>query len=911
VAGPFSRGVAALERRAPFLRRVLGPWHRHRWLRWLTGAAASLVVIAFVAFNLLWFTVELPPEPPRPQSSLILTADGQELAAISPEGSRFVVPLDDIAPIAVDAVLAAEDRRFYEHGGIDPIGIGRAVWRNLRGDTQGGSTITQQLVKVDYLTSERSLWRKAREAILAVKLERTADKDDILERYLNNVYFGRNAYGIEAAARAYFDTTAADLALGQAALLAGLIRAPEAAEPTDDMDAAVRRRDIVLAALAREAVITRDEAEAVAAEPIVTVPKVVAEIEAIAAPHFVDAVRRQAIAAVGEARAQAAGLRVVTTLDLGAQQAAEAAVAELLEGQSPQAALVAIDTDGAIRAYIGGRDHDALKVDLARGVEGGGTGRQPGSTFKPFVLAAALAAGDDRVTLGQRFPAPAHIDLVVEGQPWGVDNYGNEAFGPLDLVEATARSVNTVYAQLLQRVGPTAVADMATTLGVTASLAPNPSIALGAAEVSPVDMARAYSTLANDGVRVDPYAIERIEDAQGNVIWRPDRDEPERVLDEGASRAVTHALRAVVTNGTGRAADIGRPAAGKTGTTQENVDAWFAGYVPGYTAVVWLGNPEGAIPIAEASGRPITGGGLPARIWQRFMSAAVANRDAADFPPPPPELLEAPPPPSLVVEPAEVGGHVDLGTRSEDHPHEAVPLLDRQLHEPCGRVTRVAEAVGIGHLSEGAIGAVRPSVVRAREAVPLAALVELDLGTPVSAHVEERLQRPVVLAHDEHRHAGRVLGEERPRLGTAGAVADHDGRRPQQLALLGQSSRVGVFGDRVVHHLRRHRSRGRSEVLLDLGHQPLTYVELHVDPPLVAAPMLVAVHVRNARAPPSPQDACRSPSRGRTIAVREHLPIGPPARPGGGRERWRHRYRPVHGSRAGFARRPREPRRST
>jgi penicillin-binding protein 1A len=662
MGGPLSRAVGALERRAPWLGRALGPWHRHRWLRWLTGTAFALVAIAFVAFNVLWFTVELPEEPPRPQSSLILSADGEELAAIAPEGLRFDVSLEEIAPVAVRAVLSAEDRRFYEHGGIDPVGVGRAVWRNLRGSRQGGSTITQQLVKNDYLTSERSLWRKVREGILAVKLDRTADKDEILERYLNTVYFGRNAYGIEAAARAYFDIGAAELDAGQAALLAGLIRAPEAADPDDAPEVATRRRDSVLAAMARDEVITRAEAEAAAAAPIAAVPAVRAEIEAKAAPHFVELVREQAIAAVGESRANAAGLRIFTTLDIADQQAAETAVAEVLAGQQPQAALVALDTDGAIRAYVGGRDFDTLKVDLARGIEGGGTGRQPGSTFKPFVLAAAL---DAEVTLGQRFSAPPHIDLDIGGEVWGVDNYANESFGTVDLVAATAQSVNTVYAQLLQRVGPDAVAETANRFGVSAELDPVPAIALGSAEVSPLDMAHAFSTLANDGQRTAPYAIDRIEDADGRTVWTPDREEPERVVDEGISRAVTHALRQVITDGTGTAADIGRPAAGKTGTTQENVDAWFAGYVPGYTAVVWLGNPEGAIPIAESSGRPITGGGLPARIWQRFMSEATADREAADFPPPPPELLEAPPAPTLVIEPAEVTPGQSITVRGE------------------------------------------------------------------------------------------------------------------------------------------------------------------------------------------------------------------------------------------------------
>jgi penicillin-binding protein 1A len=652
MAGPLARAVTRLEARFPRVERALGPWRRHAWLRWLTLAAFAVVALAFVVFNWLWFTVRLPGTPPHPQAALILSADGQELAAVAPEGMRFEVDLDEVAPIAVKAVIASEDRRFYDHGGLDPIGVGRAVWKDVRGGHQGGSTITQQLVKVDYLSRERSLWRKVREGILAVKLERSADKDEILQRYLNTVYFGRNAYGIEAAARAYFSTTAAKLQLGQAALLAGLIRSPETADPADSPKVAQRRRALVLRAMAEEHMIDRAEADDAAAAPIDAVPEKHGEIVATAAPHFVDYVREQTLAAVGKTRAQTAGLRVFTTIDLAAQQAAEAAVKDVLDGETPQAALVALDDDGAIRAYVGGRDHDALNVDLVRGADGGGSGRQAGSTFKPFVLAAALEKG---VTLGQRFSGPPHLDLEVDGQPWSVDNYGNESFGTIDLVAATAHSVNTVYAQLVQRVGPEAVVESAHALGITSKLDPHPSIGLGARAVSPLEMARAFSTFANDGTRAEPYAIDRIEDSHGTVIWTPDRPKPERAVPEDIARGVTHALRQVIAEGTATRADIGRPAAGKTGTTQDNVDAWFAGYVPGYTAVVWLGNPEGSIPITEASGRPITGGGLPAQIWQQFMSQAVANRKPADFPEPPPDMLEGPPAPTLTIEPADAG----------------------------------------------------------------------------------------------------------------------------------------------------------------------------------------------------------------------------------------------------------------
>jgi penicillin-binding protein 1A len=297
---------------------------------------------------------------------------------------------------------------------------------------------------------------------------------------------------------------------------------------------------------------------------------------------------------------------------------------------------------------VGGRDFNTLKVDLVRGADGGGSGRQPGSTFKPFVLEAALANG---ITLADRYPGPEKIDVDVEGAPWTVENYGGESFGSLTVAEATAHSVNTVYAQLMAAVGPDKVVQAAQAMGIDAELDAVPSIALGAEEVSPLDLASAYLTLADDGTRAEPYAIARIEDRDGNVIWEPDRPEPKAdAIDPDIARAVTHALQGVIDGGTGAAADIGRPAAGKTGTTQDNVDAWFAGYVPGYAAVVWMGYPQPK-PMDDVQGRSVTGGAFPAQIWSRFMAAAVEGRKADDFPPPPEELLErsrrqAPPAPS-------------------------------------------------------------------------------------------------------------------------------------------------------------------------------------------------------------------------------------------------------------------------
>ncbi len=632
-----------------FLDRSRSRWSGWpRWARWPIIGALGLGVLGFLALVLLWFTVELPDDPPELESAVVLAADGQQLAVLSQNGQRFEVPLSEVAPVVVDALLAAEDRRFYDHDGIDPIGLGRALWQNVttRG-TQGGSTLTQQLVKNQYLSSERTLWRKAREAVLSVKLERTVDKDEILERYLNTVYFGRGSYGIEAAARNYFATSAAALNVQQAALLVGLLRAPETADPVEHMEEATARRASVLEAMVDAEALPASEAEAAAATPIeVTQITRAVTLTADLAPHYVEWVREQTIAAVGEDAVYGAGLRVFTTLDLRAQAAAEAAVRDTLtDPAGPQAAVVALDRDGAIRAHVGGRDFNALQVDLVRGADGGGSGRQPGSTFKPFVLQAALESG---TTLSDEYPGPASIELDVGGTPFPVENYGGEGFGTLTVAQATASSVNTVYAQMLAEVGPAGVAQAAKRAGIDAELDEVPSIALGVEEVSPLDLASAYLTWADDGTKVEPYAIDRIEDADGNVLWSSDRPEPEaEAVDPQVARAISAALQGVVDGGTGQAADIGRPVAGKTGTTQNNVDAWFAGYVPGYAAVVWMGYPDASQPMDDVQGRSVTGGSFPAQIWARFMDVAMEGRDVEEFPEPDDELVrrEAPLPP--------------------------------------------------------------------------------------------------------------------------------------------------------------------------------------------------------------------------------------------------------------------------
>ena len=574
------------------------------------------------------------------QRSVIFGADNKVIATLAGEENRMVVPIDQIPEVAQQAVIAIEDSRFYEHNGVDVGGLFRALFTNLEagGIRQGGSTITQQLVKNIIVGTEKTLDRKIREAQYAIALEKERSKREILELYLNEAYFGEGVYGIGTAAEFYFGKKVSKITLAEAALLAGVIRAPERYGPLSQPKAAHDRRNVVLDRMAALGYATRTEADRAKTEPVKasahTLPKPVE-------PYFVEFIKDQILdnPTFGETRGDRAralfqgGLKIYTTLDLKLQKAAAKAVSEVLTNpKDPAAALVSIEAStGKVKAMVGGSDFEKNKYNLA--VQGK---RQAGSSFKPFTMVAALEAG---VPPGYTLDTPSPIEITDPyGQVWKVNNYSHKGEGVMDLRRATELSVNSFFAQLINKVGPDKVVATAQKLGIRSELKPYLSLALGTFEVSPYEMASAYSTLANGGVHCAPFAIERVVDAGGKTVLRND-PKCERVLDEKIAAQATAILQGVVTRGTGRRnGQIGRPAAAKTGTTDDYKDAWYTGFTPNYATAVWLGFPKDRTrPLFNIHGyREVYGGSLPAMIWSRYMRVAHEGLPVAKFPAPPP-----------------------------------------------------------------------------------------------------------------------------------------------------------------------------------------------------------------------------------------------------------------------------------
>jgi penicillin-binding protein 1A len=573
------------------------------------------------------------------QNTFAYAADGSFLGTIPAEKNRTPVPLDTVSPYMRQGILAIEDRRFYEHGGIDVAGILRAAWADIRAGkvVQGGSTITQQLVRNLYIGKEVTLERKVTEACLAIKLNSRWTKDKILEEYLNQVYFGNHAYGVEAAAQTYFSRRARNLTLPQAALLAGLPQAPSVFDPFNKPERALARRNTVLRSMLENGDITRAQYRTAVQRDLGL--KKGQLYRRIHEPYFFSYVREELLREYGANTVRSGGLRVYTTIDRRFQKLARNAIQGTLYYRSdPAAAAVSIDPrTGAIRAMdavIPGKK--ALQFNLAAQSR-----RQAGSTFKTFVLAEAIEQGANPdstyYTSAPFFYRPDPVG-TCETNWWCVETYGNDYYGSSSIHSATLRSDNTVFAQLTLDVGPENVADMAHKLGVRASLKTRegayvPSLGLGAMGVSPLDMASAYATIAAGGIYSRPMAITKVVLPDGKVDEGAGWGVPERrrVISDGVAYEVTKILRDNINGGTGTAANIPRPAAGKTGTTERHSDAWFCGYTPDLSTTVWVGYPQGEIPMESVHGISVAGGTFPAEIWRRFMQPALQYRPARDF----------------------------------------------------------------------------------------------------------------------------------------------------------------------------------------------------------------------------------------------------------------------------------------
>lgn len=561
----------------------------------------------------------------RDQTSKVYDKDGELITELFAEQNRTRVPLADIPVDLRNAVIATEDERFYEHQGVDPWGILRALWVDIRtrSAAQGGSTITQQYVVNAFVEREDTLTRKVKEAILAFRLEKGYSKDQILEMYLNTIYFGHGAYSVETAAQTYFGKSVAELTLAESATLAGVIKSPARFSPYLDPTASAGRRRTVLGQMLDQNFISQAQYDEAAAAELALAGL---GQDSAAAPYFVEYVKSILAFEYGEDALYRGGLSVTTTLDLDMQRAAEAAIAASLDQpEDPSAALVAIDpTTGAIRAMVGGRDFSKQQYNVA--AQGR---RQPGSSFKPFLLVTALERG---VFPEQTFES-GPVALSVPGtKEWKVTGASGGRSGPMRLREALEKSVNSVFAQLILDVGPDRVVETASRMGIENDVVPVAAIALGGLEtgVSPLEMASAYGTLAAGGVRHAPFAVGQVVNADGESIYSAEASS-QPAVDPAVAYLATDMLKGVISKGTGRAAAIGRPAAGKTGTTQEYRDAWFAGYTPELVAAVWVGHPEQQIEMKNVHGRVVTGGSFPAEIWASFMKAALASVPASDF----------------------------------------------------------------------------------------------------------------------------------------------------------------------------------------------------------------------------------------------------------------------------------------
>jgi penicillin-binding protein 1A len=646
---PSGRGPRAAPGRRRW--RVLPPWRVVRWIVLPLLALTVLAVAGVAVAALVFWPTDLPPakalEEYAPSLGSRVYADDDEFLVEFQAEKRIFVPLQQIPPALRNAIIAVEDARFYSHFGVDVRGISRAAYANFRHGrvVEGGSTITQQLAKVLFLTPDRSFSRKVKEALLALELEKRYSKDRLLELYLNQVYMGHGAYGVEAAARMYFGKSVQDLTLPEAALLAALPRSPGNYSPFERPELAQRRRAITIARLLEQGYISEAEAKKANQTPLGLVPS---ERRRRTGLYFLEYLQQSLEAKYGSDVLYKRGLAIYTTLDLGLQRAAEQALRDGLQALAarqgarvatrgkgappppvPEGAVVVVEaTTGYVKALIGGADFARTEFNRALHAH-----RQPGSAFKPFVYLAALEAGHSPTEVVDDSP----VRYVSAGKVWEPENYDGKFRGPVTLQQSLEESINVPTIRLLEQLGVAPVIAAARRAGIQSPLPSDLTLALGSGDVTLLELTAAYATFANQGVHMEPLMVRYVTDAQGRLV-EENIPQGQEAIDPRVASGLTHMLQGVVERGTGVAAKVlERPLAGKTGTTNDFSNAWFVGYTPSIVAGVWIGHDR-----PRSLGPEETGARAALPIWVAVMRAALRGRPVEEFPPGPEEPPGAP-----------------------------------------------------------------------------------------------------------------------------------------------------------------------------------------------------------------------------------------------------------------------------